>query len=126
MADPADYPRNARHETHFLNFNIFVGGQSELEYLRHIGVLDGNFNPVPGQALNLTQYLQQAAEQHAAASAAISVRGPQAVRGADGNPYVPADTALPYTITFANPAETHAGHFRFPDLGGVLRQSSGI
>ncbi|HRD91359.1 MAG TPA: hypothetical protein PK752_24335, partial [Accumulibacter sp.] len=110
MADPADYPRNASHETHFLNFNIFVGGQSELEYLRHIGVLDGNFNPVPGQALNLTQYLQQAAEEKA--SAAISVRGPQAVLGADGKHYVPADTALPYTITFANPAETPAGQLR--------------
>jgi hypothetical protein len=112
MADPTDYDQNASHETHFLNFNIFVGGQSELEYLRHIGVLDANFNPVPGQALNLTQYLQQAAEQNAAASAAISVRGPQAVLGADGNSYVPADTALPYTISFANPSETPAGQLR--------------
>lgn len=121
MADPADFDLNAAHETHFINFNIFAGGQTELEYLRHIGVLDDKFNPIGGQALNLTQYLQQAADQNAAAQALVSVRGPQAVLGEDGSAYVPAATPLPYTVSFSNPTETPAGQIRIvtqldPDL----------
>ena len=112
MADPAAFDLNASHETHFINFNVFAGGKTELEYLRRIGVLDQDFNPVAGQALNLTRYLQQAAEQNAAASASISVRGPQAVVGANGESYVPADTALPYTVSFSNPTGTPAGQLR--------------
>jgi hypothetical protein len=92
--------------------HIFAGGRTELEYLRHIGVLDDEFKPVPGQPLNLAQFLQQAADEAAAASNVISVRGPQPVTGDDGANYVPAGTALPYTITVNNPAETAAGQLR--------------
>jgi len=112
MAEPEAFELNASHDTHFINFNIFAGSRTELEYLRHIGVLDQEFNPVAGQTLNLTQYLQQAAQQNVAANALVSVRGPQAVLGDDGNSYVPADTALPYTVSFSNPTETPAGQLR--------------
>ena len=105
LADPAAFDINAAHDTHFINFNVFAGGNTELEYLRHIGVLDEKFRPVSAQALNLTQYLQQAAGQNAASNALISVRGPQAALGEDGSSYVPADTALPYTVSFTNPTE---------------------
>ncbi|MDZ4254036.1 MAG: CARDB domain-containing protein, partial [Sulfuritalea sp.] len=111
MADPAAFDRNATADTHFVNFKVFAGGKAEMEYLRHIGVLDGEFKPVAGQSLNLTQYLQQAAQQNAAASAVISVRGPQAAQGNDGD-YVPTATALPYTLSFSNPSEQPAGQLR--------------
>ena len=112
LADPAAYDQHAAQDTHFLNFNVFVGGRSEMEYLRHIGVLGQDFQPVGAQALNLTQYLQQAAAQTAAANAAVSVKGPQAVLGSTGNAYLPADTALPYSIAFNNTSNTALGQLR--------------
>jgi len=112
LADANAFDMNAAQDTHFINFNIFAGGSTELEYLRHIGVLDAKFNPVSGLALNLSQYLQQTAQQSADANALVSVRGPQAVTGSDGNSYVPADVALPYTVSFANPAEAGVGQLR--------------
>jgi subtilase family serine protease len=112
MADPADFGINAAADTHFINFNIFAGGTAQSEYLRHIGVLDKDFRPVSAQALNLSQYLEQAAQQNASANAFINVSGPQAITGNDGNNYVPVGTALPYTISFTNPAETAAGQLR--------------
>ncbi|UUZ69428.1 putative Ig domain-containing protein [Polaromonas sp. P2-4] len=112
MADAADFDRHAQQETQFLNFNVFAGGSTELEYLRHIGVLDANFNPVSAQALNLTQYLQQAAQQNADAQALISVRGPQGALAADGTSYVPAATPLPYTVSFNNSTNHAVGQIR--------------
>jgi hypothetical protein len=91
---------------------LFLRAVTELEYLRHKGVLDDQFRPVAAQALNLTQYLQQSVLQNAAANALISVRGPQAVTGTDGNSYVPADTALPFTVSFTNPTENGVGQLR--------------
>ncbi|MDZ4255508.1 MAG: putative Ig domain-containing protein, partial [Sulfuritalea sp.] len=41
----------------------------------------------------------------------ISVRGPQAAQGNDGD-YVPTATALPYTLSFSNPSEQPAGQLR--------------
>ncbi|QNM98964.1 PPC domain-containing protein [Chitinimonas koreensis] len=111
-ANPADYDRNAAQDTHFLNFDVFAGSRAELEYLRHIGVLDAEFNPVGPQALNLAQYLQQAARQEADAAATIAVRGPQGMLAADGKRYVPAATPLPYTVSFNNPASQPAGQLR--------------
>ncbi len=112
LADPQAFDMNAEQDTHFINFNIFAGGSTEFEYLRHIGVLDEKFNPVSAQALNLSQYLQQSAQQSADANALVSVRGPQAVTGSDGNSYVPADVALPYTVSFTNPTEAGVGQLR--------------
>jgi len=112
LADPQAFDMNAEQDTHFINFNIFAGGSTEFEYLRHIGVLDEKFNPVSAQALNLSQYLQQSAQQSADANALVSVRGPQAVTGSDGNSYVPADVALPYTVSFTNPSEAGIGQLR--------------
>jgi len=112
MADPAAFDRHAAQDTQFLNFNIFAGGSTELEYLRHIGVLDADFNPVAAQSLNLTQYLQQAAQQNADAQALISVRGPQGALAADGASFVPADTPLPYTVSFNNSTSHAVGQIR--------------
>ena len=110
--DRADYDLGTSQETHFISFDVFAGGRAELEYLRHLGVLDAEFNPVGPQALNLTQYLQQAAAREAAANALIAVRGPQALPAADGLSYVPADYALPYTLSFTNPGEQAVGQLR--------------
>ena len=112
LADSQAFDMSAAQDTHFINFNIFAGGSTELEYLRHIGVLDAEFKPVSAQALNLSQYLQQTAQQSADANALVSVRGPQAVTGSDGNSYVPTDVALPYTVSFTNPTEAGVGQLR--------------
>ncbi|HLF95978.1 MAG TPA: CARDB domain-containing protein, partial [Methylococcaceae bacterium] len=112
MADPADFTPDAAHATHFLNFNVYAGGRAELEYLRHVGVLDEEFRPVAAQSLNLSQYLQQAAEQNAEADALVAVRGPQAALAGDGNSYVPAGTPLPYSVAFQNPADRAVGQLR--------------
>src|SRR5262249_20989884 len=61
----AEFDAGAAHGTHFIDFTVFAGDQSEKEYLRHIGLLDSDFRPVGPQALNLAQYLQQAASQAA-------------------------------------------------------------
>jgi hypothetical protein len=34
MADAASYDLNAAQDTHFINFNVFAGGQSEAEYVQ--------------------------------------------------------------------------------------------
>ncbi|MBO3704008.1 MAG: hypothetical protein J5W83_15990, partial [Candidatus Accumulibacter sp.] len=111
-AERADYDRQAAQKTHFINFNVFAGGLGELEYLRHVGVLDADFRPVPGQALDLTHYLQQAASESAAAAALLRVRGPQALLGDDGQAWVPAATALPYAVDFRMPGNAPAGQLR--------------
>ncbi|MBL8395672.1 MAG: hypothetical protein JNK99_13155, partial [Candidatus Accumulibacter sp.] len=111
-AERGQFELAASHETHFVDFDVFVGGRSELEYLRHIGVLDGEFRPVTGQSLNLARYLQADARQSAGSSAALSVRPPQALRGTDGRAYVPRGTALPYSLVFTNPGENPAGELR--------------
>ncbi|MDB5858608.1 MAG: hypothetical protein JWQ76_2297, partial [Ramlibacter sp.] len=100
LANPADYDLGAAGDTHFINFNIFAGGVAEQEYIAGLGITQ--------QALNLTQYLQQAA----ASNALASVLGPQGNVGADGAGYVPADVALPYTISFKNPSAGPAGQLR--------------
>ena len=106
----SDYQQNAAGNTQFISFHTFVGGISEMEYLRHIGLLDQNFNPIGPQALNLTQYLQQAASQ--ASSQSISVQGPQVLPSSDGKGYVPADYALPYSISLNNPTPGPLGELR--------------
>ncbi|MES2942355.1 MAG: hypothetical protein V4772_05745, partial [Pseudomonadota bacterium] len=112
LANPSDYDQNAAQDTHFLSFNVFVGGRAEQEYLRHIGVLDENFDPIGAQALKLTQYLQQAAEQSAAANAIVSIKGPQAILDSSGNAYLPANTPLPYSIGFNNTTNSAVGQLR--------------
>ncbi|MDR0673568.1 MAG: putative Ig domain-containing protein, partial [Zoogloeaceae bacterium] len=112
MADPADYDRNAARDTHFIDFTIFAGGRSELEYLRHIGVLDSEFKPVSAQALNLAKYLELVAGENGAEAGVVSMRGPQAITGVDGDNYVPGDTALPYTVSFSNAGKTPVGQLR--------------
>ncbi|HEV6968860.1 CARDB domain-containing protein, partial [Roseateles sp.] len=117
----ADYDQHAGQATHFISFDVFAGNRAELEYLRHIGVLDAEFRPVGPQALNLTQYLQQAAQAQANAGATLSVRGPQALPAANGSTYVPTDYALPYTLSFNNPTNAPVGEVRLvtaidPDL----------
>ncbi len=109
---PADYDQHATQDTHFISFDVFAGGTAELEYLRHIGVLDEKFGPVGPQALNLTQYLQQAAQRAANAQVAVSVQGPQTVLTGGSTSYVPADYALPYTVSFSNPTEHPVGELR--------------
>ncbi|WP_034607036.1 hypothetical protein, partial [Chitinimonas koreensis] len=109
-ADPAAHDRNATQKTHFLDFDVFAGSQAELEYLRYIGVLDADFNPVGPQALNLAQYLQQTAQQDAAST--VAVRGPQGLPAADGQRYLPAGTPLPYTVSFGNPSQQPVGQLR--------------
>ena len=108
----SDYDMGATQDTHFISFNVYAGGISELEYLRHIGLLNDKFEPIGPQALNLTQYLQQAATQNSAAQAAVSVRGPQSVPNEQGIAYVPAATPLPYTVSFQNPTEGAVGSLR--------------
>ena len=112
MIDPATLDRHAQQNTHFINFNVFAGSKSELEYMRHQGLLDSEFNPLGPQALNLTQYLQQAAQQAADSQSIASIRGPQGVLDPSGNAYVPADTPLPYTINFNNPDNKPVGELR--------------
>ena len=109
---PADYQQNAAQATHFISFDVFAGNRAELEYLRHIGLLDADFKPTGVQALQLTQYLQQAAQAQANAGATLSVRGPQALPAANGSSYVPADYALPYTLSFNNPTQATLGEIR--------------
>ncbi len=112
MADQAGYDLGTSHKTHFFNFNVYVGNRSELEYLRHVGVLDQDFNPVEGQPLDLEKYLGLVGEGAEVDAAVISVKGPQPLLGEDGQSYVPSDTALPYTINFSNVSETPAGEIR--------------
>jgi hypothetical protein len=101
----------ANSETgHSLNFNVFAGGTAELEYLRHLGLLDEKFRPVNAQALALTQYLTQS--QASQNNAVISVRGPQALPVADGKSYVPAQTNLPYRLQLNNVSTTPLGQIR--------------
>jgi hypothetical protein len=110
--NPADYQRNARQDTHFISFDLFVGGQSELEYLRHIGLLDAEFRPVGPQALNLAQYLQQNGSTSSSDSATIAVQGPQKLPSADGSLFMPVGYALPYTVSFSNPGTAAVGQIR--------------
>ena len=112
MPTAAQYDQHATADTHFINFQVFAGGTAEMEYLRHIGVLDADFQAVGPQALNLAQYLQQAAANAANASAAVAVKVPQATLNAQGASYVPAGVALPYTVTFNNPSVTAQGQVR--------------
>ncbi|MFN9747507.1 MAG: putative Ig domain-containing protein, partial [Betaproteobacteria bacterium] len=110
--DRAAYDRNARAQTHFVSFDVFAGGRAELEYLRHIGLLDQEFKPVGAPSLGLTQYLQALSSRGATATADLTVRGPQAVLSASGDSYVPADYALPYAIGFTNPGNNAVGELR--------------
>ncbi|MCP4925155.1 MAG: hypothetical protein GY916_04335, partial [Gammaproteobacteria bacterium] len=104
--------RDAAADTHFINFNVFAGAVSELEYLRYQGLLDADFNPIGPQALNLSQYLQQSAQQNVDSQAIASIRGPQGVLDPSGNTYVPANTPLPYTVSFNNPDNQAQGELR--------------
>ena len=106
----AEFSRNATQKTHFLNFNVFAGGLSEMEYLRHIGMLDQKFKPLSPQALTLTQYLTQAAEQKG--STIIHVQGPTAAAGSNGQAYLPANIDLPFTLKFSNTTAQPAGEIR--------------
>ncbi|EXI65626.1 MAG: rhombotarget A [Candidatus Accumulibacter adjunctus] len=112
LADRDLFDLGATHETHFLDFSVFVGGRSELEYLRHVGVLDDDFRPVAAQALDFARYLPDAPEQPSGESSLLRVSGPQAMRGSDGRPHVAAGLALPYRIEFGNPVASPAGELR--------------
>jgi hypothetical protein len=72
---------NNQDNPHFINFNVFVGDKAHLEYLRNIGLLDGEFNPIGAQALALKQYLQQLA---AVNDAMVHVQGPSVMPHTDG------------------------------------------
>ncbi|WP_233259655.1 CARDB domain-containing protein, partial [Ramlibacter sp. WS9] len=120
MANPADYDLHATQDTHFINFNVFAGGLSETEYIQRQAAGSSGVT-----ALNLAQYLQQAAEQSALAAAVASIQGPRVnvadVSATTGEFYLPAGTALPYTIGFNNPSERAVGQLRIvtqldPDL----------
>ncbi|UOP01494.1 putative Ig domain-containing protein [Kingella potus] len=100
----------AERETHFLSFNVFAGGKAEMEYLRHIGMLDEEFRPLSPQALNLTQYLTQVAAQNG--SGAVSVQGPAAATGSNGQAYLPSGTDLPFALKFRNTTAQPAGEIR--------------
>ena len=100
---------NNQGNPHFINFNVFVGDQSYLEYLRKLGLLDEDFNPVGAQALALKQYLQQMATVN---DEVIRVQGPSVMPHTDGKSYVPAETALPYKISFQNSSETSLNQIR--------------
>jgi len=106
----ADYAQDAASKTQFVSFHTFVGGRAQLEYLRHIGLLDAKFQPIGPQALNLTQYLRQAAAANG--SQAVTVQGPQVLPASDGKGYVPANYALPYTINATNPSQGPVGELR--------------
>ncbi|MFN9692346.1 MAG: hypothetical protein ACK550_00845, partial [Synechococcaceae cyanobacterium] len=110
--NPADYQRNARQDTHFISFDLFVGGRSELEYLRHIGLLDAEFRPVGPEALNLAQYLQQNGSTSSSDSTTIAVLGPQKLPSADGSLFMPVGYALPYKVAFRNPGAAGVGQIR--------------
>ncbi|MCM8597201.1 MAG: putative Ig domain-containing protein, partial [Candidatus Accumulibacter sp.] len=112
MADPARLDFGSSQIARTVDFHLFVGARSELEYLRHVGVLDEDFRPLAGQPLDLGQYLQQAAARDATAVAPVRVRAPQAAPGEDGVAYVPADVSLPYSVSFSNPDETPVGQLR--------------
>jgi hypothetical protein len=112
LADRDRFDLDAAHETHFLDFSVFVGGQSELEYLRHLGVLDEEFRPVAAQALDFARYLPTSVDQAASESALLRVEGPQAQRGNDGRLHVGAGLALPYRLAFTNPVVSPAGELR--------------
>jgi hypothetical protein len=119
--DAEAYNRNTKQSTQFISFDLFVGAQSELEYLRHIGVLDQKFNPVGPQALNLSQYIQQASATAADASTTLSIRGPQLLPAAGGGAFLASSYALPYKLTFTNPGSKPVGELRLvtaldPDL----------
>lgn len=94
---------------HSLSFNVFADNRAELEYLRHLGLLDEKFRPLNAQALALTQALQQQASQD---NQVIAIRGPQAVTTVDGNAYVPAGVNLPYKLSFNNLSATPTGQIR--------------
>ncbi|KAF5293332.1 hypothetical protein FQR65_LT20082 [Abscondita terminalis] len=100
---------NHQDNPHFINFNVFVGNKAHLEYLRNIGLLDGEFNPIGAQALALKQYLQQLA---AVNDAIVHVQGPSVMPHTDGKSYVPAETALPYKISFQNTSEASLNQIR--------------
>ncbi|MDK2126935.1 putative Ig domain-containing protein, partial [Parachitinimonas caeni] len=108
----ADYRTEAAHATHFLSLDVFAGGLAEMEYLRNIGLLDQDFKPIGPKALNLAQYLQQAAQNRAAETSTLSLRGPQVLPNADGVAHVPVATPLPYTVSFQNPTDAPAGELR--------------
>ncbi|WP_198080418.1 CARDB domain-containing protein, partial [Acinetobacter calcoaceticus] len=93
---------NNESNTHFINFNIFAGDKAQSEYLRHIGLLDGEFRPIGAQALALSQYLQQMA---AVNTDVIHVQGPSVMPHTDGKSYVPSETALPFKLNFQNTTE---------------------
>ena len=107
---PVPALRDTANEGYSLNFNVFAGQRAELEYLRHLGLLDEKFRPVNAQALALTQYLAQG--QSSQNNAVISVRGPQALPVADGQSYVPAQTNLPYRLQLNNVSTTPLGQIR--------------
>lgn len=97
-------------KTYFLDFNVYAGGKSELEYLRHIGQLDDEFKPIGPKALSLTQYLQQIAAQ--TSKAAISVKGPRAIANSEGISFLPSGVSLPYQIAFNNTSEQNVKQIR--------------
>jgi hypothetical protein len=109
-----------RRTTHFINFNVFAGGLGELEYLRHIGVLDADFRPVPARRSTSRAIcsrrpasLPDFASLRFCGSAACSACAARRRRSAKtATATSPAATPLPYTIDFSNPGETPAGQLR--------------
>ncbi|HAY28075.1 MAG TPA: hypothetical protein DCY47_11380, partial [Candidatus Accumulibacter sp.] len=112
LADRNRFDLGAAHASHFLDFSVFVGDRSELEYLRHVGVLDEDFRPVAAQSLDFARHLPTSVDLPASESALLRVRGPQAQRGSDGQLHVAAGVALPYQLAFTNPADSPAGQLR--------------
>ncbi|WP_167370367.1 CARDB domain-containing protein [Acinetobacter genomosp. 33YU] len=75
---------NNQDNKHYINFDVFVGNRSKLEYLRHVGLLDEKFDPIGVQALALNQYLQQMA---AVNTDVVYVQGPSVMPHTDGKSY---------------------------------------
>ncbi|WP_410472980.1 hypothetical protein ACGTJS_04805 [Faucicola mancuniensis] len=94
---------NAAKDTYFLDFNVYAGSRSELEYLRHTGQLDNEFRPIGPKALSLTQYLMQLAQQNTGST--VSIKGPKALANTEGVSYLPSGVSLPYQINFTNTSE---------------------
>ena len=97
--EKSQFDLQATHETYFLDFNVYAGSQSEMEYLRHIGQLDKDFRPIGPKALSLTQYLQQIGQTN---TAAVSVTGPKALANNEGVSFLPSGVGLPFQVNFNN------------------------
>jgi len=116
LVDVTTLDQHATQKTQVIDFNVFAGFEAEVEYLANQGLVTKGSNnqwvAVGAQALNLTQYLQLAAIHEAEASKTASIRGPQGIPDVSGTIFVPASTALPYSVGFNNPTNHALGQLR--------------